>query len=906
MAEAPDAAAPKPKRAKRTYRACLPCRSRKLKCDLGDPDAPSEGPCRRCRRESRDCVFTARPGRTFTRTDPEASSSSAHLQSQPLPVVSSQQYRPHYPPPPAAGSQWGAQDLYSPNNPSLSRPLPPTFPEGPHANPYYPPPPLLHQPPPQMPPSMPSFHRANSGSIPTITPAKHAREEYPASDDDDDDARDEEDGEGSGAAADGHEGGASGSKGGAAGDSDVLLSSTLHNPSDALRLLATASSMRSSAPAPSQGIHAKAPSTHETPQSTGATGDTPGEHHVEGGWALWTPVVEGLLTQPEAEVLFSFFETDMAPLYPLLPPEIFSPAHLPVLTTTESILCCAMITIAARYSSVLPRARSNQIHLVCANFFRQLLIYLHEGAPAYRHISSVEALLLMTEWPAIPLVYGGKGPEVKDEVEHEVTELLKASTQYDSMSWTYIGCAVRLAQELGIDNAALYGLDKKNDTPASWQTGRILSTWLYCYNADRHVSVRLGRGAVIQAYMSSAWWEQVTGRASLDVQRRGLKELWAERTLPQGLMAALLGTIQDRLYPNKEITRSLLRTGLWESFIRSLDHELRSMAGKTRNVLKQGNVESTLLQIEIDYVRLYGNAIALRALQERLRRRVKVNDLLFVTPSLLNLQEGPWIIDSLAAAQSILHQTVSFLEPKGYLRLCPSRIFQRILFAATFLFKALAVGVIEHSQNKTVVLLEQAISALHYASVDSHHIARGFSALLTRLQAHCTPAILADKGSIDPSGAQAGPSQLPSRNVSESPVVGNPTQLPTANTTAEQPSNVGASTSAAPAPQAPFPPPTSSDFSFGALANGGAAAAAVAHGADSINLNGTTSSAADTFGFELPWEWDPTAGSMAVGKEQDLLFQSLWSNQTMDVGTGSNPLLNLFGTLVSDEFGLDG
>lgn len=98
-----------------------------------------------------------------------------------------------------------------------------------------------------------------------------------------------------------------------------------------------------------------------------------------------------------------------------------------------------MITIAARYSSVLPRARSNQIHLVCANFFRQLLIYLHEGAPAYRHISSVEALLLMTEWPAIPLVYGGKGPEVKDEVEHEVTELLKASTQYDSMSWTYIG-----------------------------------------------------------------------------------------------------------------------------------------------------------------------------------------------------------------------------------------------------------------------------------------------------------------------------------------------------------------------------------------------------------------------------------------------------------------------------------
>jgi hypothetical protein len=39
--------------------------------------------------------------------------------------------------------------------------------------------------------------------------------------------------------------------------------------------------------------------------------------------------------------------------------------------------------------------------------------------------------------------------------------------------------------------------------------------------------------------MSSAWWEKVTQRASIDVQRRGLNELWAERTLPQGLVAAV-------------------------------------------------------------------------------------------------------------------------------------------------------------------------------------------------------------------------------------------------------------------------------------------------------------------------------------------------------------------------------
>lgn len=39
---------------------------------------------------------------------------------------------------------------------------------------------------------------------------------------------------------------------------------------------------------------------------------------------------------------------------------------------------------------------------------------------------------------------------------------------------------------------------------------------------------------------------------------------------------------------------------------------------------EQDTVHATLLHIEICYVHLYGNAIALRALQERLKRRMKV------------------------------------------------------------------------------------------------------------------------------------------------------------------------------------------------------------------------------------------------------------------------------------------
>lgn len=43
----------------RTYQACIPCRRRKVRCDLGPVDSPFDPPCVRCRRESKECFFSA-------------------------------------------------------------------------------------------------------------------------------------------------------------------------------------------------------------------------------------------------------------------------------------------------------------------------------------------------------------------------------------------------------------------------------------------------------------------------------------------------------------------------------------------------------------------------------------------------------------------------------------------------------------------------------------------------------------------------------------------------------------------------------------------------------------------------------------------------------------------------------
>lgn len=57
---------PHSKRYQRAYVACLNCRLRKVKCDLGNVELPDDR-CARCRRERRDCVFVELAKRTAPR-----------------------------------------------------------------------------------------------------------------------------------------------------------------------------------------------------------------------------------------------------------------------------------------------------------------------------------------------------------------------------------------------------------------------------------------------------------------------------------------------------------------------------------------------------------------------------------------------------------------------------------------------------------------------------------------------------------------------------------------------------------------------------------------------------------------------------------------------------------------------
>ena len=52
----------RPGKWRRSYKACLSCRAKKVRCDLGPFDNPHPPPCIRCKREQRECLFTTKNG----------------------------------------------------------------------------------------------------------------------------------------------------------------------------------------------------------------------------------------------------------------------------------------------------------------------------------------------------------------------------------------------------------------------------------------------------------------------------------------------------------------------------------------------------------------------------------------------------------------------------------------------------------------------------------------------------------------------------------------------------------------------------------------------------------------------------------------------------------------------------
>lgn len=100
---------PQQQQHKRVYQACIPCRRRKVRCDLGSVDNPHDPPCVRCRRESKECYFSAT--RRKRKNDDDDDDADEAAREEDAYIIRNGRKRPHItdgspappvPPPPTA------------------------------------------------------------------------------------------------------------------------------------------------------------------------------------------------------------------------------------------------------------------------------------------------------------------------------------------------------------------------------------------------------------------------------------------------------------------------------------------------------------------------------------------------------------------------------------------------------------------------------------------------------------------------------------------------------------------------------------------------------------------------------------------------------------------------------------
>ncbi|WWC86561.1 uncharacterized protein L201_001438 [Kwoniella dendrophila CBS 6074] len=513
------------------------------------------------------------------------------------------------------------------------------------------------------------------------------------------------------------------------GDFKFVRGETLENPADALRILCAAAEEEDNI-------------TKEEPRVNI-------EHHNVGTglWNQWVPVRDGLLTADEATALLAYFGTHINIMLPLVPIQLFQPENFSFLLQ-EPLLLAAMICTASRYmdmgdsfNPVEPR-RSKIVQNKITSWLRERIGYIAMGETSSRTIGTVEALLILSEWPPRALLLSDTSINVAPNFNKRPVNPCKV---YDDLSWTMIGLAVRISQELGLHDEKAYPSEAQEE----WSVHRRHRTWIYCQAADRHASVRLGRGSLIQE-MPTGWWDRlgdfsrVSGDERFPFPRVQVK--WIEIMLI-AQYTHMIGLIQEQFYDSADVTSDLIRTGRFESTLHRLKPELemawhlKASELPTYNLLDHDGIVFTedelremRWRLDLDYIRLYANAIAMRAAQSRVMRRIKnrkQDDRVFQA-SVINSTEGPFIMEAVDAAISLVKYGIS-LHRKGILRHCPNRTFLKLVFASVFLMKAVSFGAVGQPEQEIVELQYSLIEALSTASVDDEHVANYLARMLNRV-----------------------------------------------------------------------------------------------------------------------------------------------------------------------------
>ncbi|KXL48473.1 MAG: hypothetical protein FE78DRAFT_87181 [Acidomyces sp. 'richmondensis'] len=778
----PDQPARDPAVHQRTYQACIPCRRRKVRCDLGSVDNPHDPPCVRCRREAKECFFSAtrrRNNKQGTGTDIADEEDVYEIKNGRKRARTSSSIERHdgdYDEPPRTPGGGRGQ----------SRPL--RRPE----------------------PQRPVQYTEEDQKVGDQTAAVLQSAEVHS----------------------GH-------------DALKLLSHAAHfrerfSQPQGDRPMLNGVSPSSLPPATSPIMDPTSQSSYKVGPMAMANGiwktamDSDGRSSIADGliksqadiaaynsalkaWSRFRFVRAGWFTAKEGIDYVIYFYKYLSPLTPVALPD-FSPCDThEQLLTQEPMLAITILLISSRHMKLdgpgaqsRPYAIHDKLWKYLAGMINRLVWgqeqfgggFCGAGAePAadvnplsrkgLRTLGTVESLVLLTEWHPRAMHFP---PDEADEElmipDHPVSTpsipensdvpkgiggqrmdaWLEPCWRSDRMCWMLLGMAMSLAIEIGVFDQTDWQRHAKamNGEPLSAEglniydkRRRAVRDLLLVYVTQ--TSGRLGLTSMLPSNYSKPE-DSPQHRLPLD-QHESIQEtvlyFWLH-------MADMISRGNTQIFANKQFTRDLIKNGDYTDAIDKLQEPLLQWRKEFDQCVSIPKYMRYILEIEYEYCRVYINALALQAIAERCANlneqplsqildppidmvrssAITTNGVrtdVAIDPHTLSKSFGrdrKYMVAVGDAARRLLKVVVDGLYPGDYLRHAPVRTYFRIISVAIMLLKSFSLGATESDVSDSLSLMDRTVEALKTCIVDDVHVASRFAELLNKLTEGLKPRLI--------------------------------------------------------------------------------------------------------------------------------------------------------------------
>nr|POF18614.1 putative transferase caf17, mitochondrial [Quercus suber] len=756
--------------------ACIPCRRRKVRCDLGSVDNPHDPPCKRCSRESKECFFSAtrrkkKGGRNGSGDEEsEVEEVDYAVRSGRKRARTSLSARPET-------EHYEAEESDEPRTPGGSK--------------------------------------GRSKPLPRPTPAKpvvYGEEDHKASD----------------MAA-----GVLQFREVHSGHDALKVLSDLASGAASYRHGSNASLARPmgmTGISPSSLPPATSPVMERPPQALGSTvvprqmfgdsrtasipsADSAAYASALRAWSRFRFVRAGWFTAREAIEYVQYFYTYLAPLTPVAVPDFRAPSDHEKLLTQESMLTVTILLIASRHMQLEGPGkvtRPQSIHDKLWKYMSGMVDRVIWGQEQFgggfcqagsepgadvnplsrkglRTLGTVESLVLITEWHPRAMHFPPEEddeelmipdervltPDVNDNDPtvgiggQRMDAWLEPCWRSDRMCWMLLGLSMSLAFEIGVFDTSDWQRHAKsaNGKPLSAEDLRAydgrrsnVRDLLLVYVTQ--TSGRLGLTSMLPGNYSKPEDSRLYN-AEIG-QHNGLKETVLHFWLR---MAAIMREGNQRVFANKEFTRDLIRNGDYKAALEQLQRPVDEWRRDFDRCAAIPKHMRYILEIEYEYCRVYLNALPLQAVAERCANEQASTlldhplestardglkpDPAAIAPETLAKQFGgdrKYMVLVGDSARNLLKVVVDGLASGDYLKHAPVRTYFRIISVAIMLLKSFSLGASENDVADSLALLDRTVEALRTSVVDDVHVASRFADLLDTLTQSLKPRLVRISG----------------------------------------------------------------------------------------------------------------------------------------------------------------